>query len=299
MLAGMDALGRPNAGVPVDDTRREAIEEAREQVRLSPYDRAMIPTRATSTRFTPDLRPIAQAPAPAALPYQSGTYAPPNPKSPALRAIERVAPRRQPTIAAPQSSLPPSPRDMRNVFPPAPAAPTQVNPFKSELGPALRQAFVGGLFGGPLGAAIGLAGGLLGNRPGGLLGALGPGFDAALPSSDRFSTGSGLGGIVSAMGGPRGAQGFSRSNPGMSYTSLGGNLGGLRRSERFGWTEHVAPDGSVTGISYDNGGGGLLGGLSRGLGSLFGGADTGSKGKKSDKDRDGKGRGRGLGPGLY
>ena len=55
----------------------------------------------------------------------------------------------------------------------------------------------------------------------------------------------------------------------------------------------------MTGISYDNGGGGLLGGLSRGLGSLFGGADTGSKGREVRQGRDGKGRGRGLGPGLY
>ena len=88
MLAGMDALGRPNASAPLEDTRREAIEEAREQVRLSPYDRAMIPT--TGDEHALHAGPAADRPRRAALPYQSGTHA--QPKSSALRAIERVAP---------------------------------------------------------------------------------------------------------------------------------------------------------------------------------------------------------------
>ena len=271
MLAGMNALGRPNANAPLQDTRREAIEEAREQARVSAYDRAKIPHMVTSTRFTPDLQAIDRAPAPVA-----------------------------PTISAP-----PARPDIRNAYPPAPDAPTRFNPPKAEpnteLGPALRQALIGGLVGGLPGAAIGLVGGLLGNRSGGLLGAFGPGFDAAVPSADRFSTGSGLAGIVSAMGGPRGAQGFSRSNPGMSYTSLGPGMGGLRRSDRFGWTETVGPGGEVRGISYDNGGGGLLGGLSRGLGSLIGGLDGGgSKAKgKGGKGKKGGAVGGYSGNGLY
>ena len=78
-------------------------------------------------------------------------------------------------------------------------------------------------------------------------------------------------------------------------------MGGLRRSDRFGWTETVGPGGEVRGISYDNGGGGLLGGLSRGLGSLFGGSDSGgSKAKgKGGKGKSGGAVGGYSGNGLY
>lgn len=154
------------------------------------------------------------------------------------------------TIAAPTTD---------NTFPDAPPEPTE-----SMFGPNAKRALAGLALGGLPGAAIGGIGGLLGNR-------LGPGFDAAVPSGDRFSVGSGLQGIRGALSGARGATANSLSNPGMSVTSLG-NGQSLRRSENFGWTEVVDPSGSVVGINYDNPDKkGLLGSISKRAGGLLGG----------------------------
>lgn len=195
-----------------------------------------------------------------------------------------------PTIASPDSNTYPDAPRPETTFPDAPTPPTREESFKAALGPSLAKAGVGFLTGGPIGAAVGLLGGLAGNKMGGMFGNLGPGFDGAVPSGDRFSTGSGLSGINAAMGGARGAQGFSRSNPGQSYTSLGPGMGGLRRSDRFGWTEHVNDAGAVTGISYDNPGqGGLLGSLSRSVGGMFGGRGGGLSARGRDSVSKGKG----------
>jgi hypothetical protein len=195
----------------------------------------------------------------------------------------RSAPRRQQRTVAPPG-----------VFPPAPAQPTELDALRAQFPAALRNATIGALTGGVPGAAIGFVGSLLGPQFAGL----GKGLPGPQPALSPYGVGSGLAGMSAAIGGRRGATAFSRSNPGMSYTSLGPNLGGLRRSDRFGWTEVVGPDGAVRGISYDNPkGGGLLGSLSRTVGGLLGGhfPSTGSgrdKGKKSDK-------GRYSGAGLY
>lgn len=149
-------------------------------------------------------------------------------------------------------------------FPDAPAQSfAEANPKTSKT---IKDAATGfGVLGVP-GALAGATLGLLGSR-------LGPGFDAAAP--DRYSTGSGLPGIMGALNGPKGAQGFSLSNPGMSVTSLG-NGQSLRRSEKFGWTEVVGPDGSVVGIQYDNPDKkGLLGSISKRMGGLLGGKRSG------------------------
>jgi len=170
-------------------------------------------------------------------------------------------------------------------FPAAPQPPTRAQTLKESIAPALKQAALSGLVGGLPGAAMGLATGLLGPQIGGLGSLFG-----GQPGLSPYGVGSGLGGMSAAIGGPRGAQGTSRSNPGMSYTSLGPNQGGLRRSDKYGWTEVVGPDGSVRGISYDDPeGGGLLGSISRGVGGLLGGRGM------SDKER-GKYAGR---AGLY
>jgi hypothetical protein len=147
-------------------------------------------------------------------------------------------------------------RDVRNApiaddealsgaFPPAPAA-IEAPAQPSLLGKTLKAAGVGVLGGGIPGAVLGGASGLVQ----GLL-SRGPGFDAVVPDSQRFSTGTGLRGINAALGGLKGATGTSLSNPGMSVTSLGTGQS-LRRSDKYGWTEVVGPDGSVAGIRYDN-----------------------------------------------
>lgn len=127
-------------------------------------------------------------------------------------------------------------------------------------------------------AATGLLGGGL---PGALFGGLGSlisqnmpsGFNEAVPESSRFSVGSGLSGINAALSGPKGATATSRTQKGASVTSLG-NGQSLRRSDRFGWTEVVGPDGSVVGIQYDHPQTkGLLGRMSNWAGSTFGGSN--------------------------
>jgi hypothetical protein len=56
-------------------------------------------------------------------------------------------------------------------------------------------------------------------------------------------------------------------------TSLG-NGQSLRRSDKYGWTEVVGPDGSVVGIQYDHPQAkGLLGKVSNWAGSTFGGSN--------------------------
>jgi hypothetical protein len=119
---------------------------------------------------------------------------------------------------------------------------------------------VGGLLGGPLGQ---VAGGLLGSGFGRMMRDL-PSYRDQI-AAEQFDVGSGLGGIMAAQGGKRGATGTSVSNPGMSVTSLG-NGETMRRSNNYGWTEIVGPDGSVTGIQYDDPKSkGLLGKISGGI----------------------------------
>lgn len=150
-----------------------------------------------------------------------------------------------------------------------PDAPTLKDaPQPSRLSGVLSGALTGALTGGLPGAAIGALGGILSGR-------LGPGFDAGMPQSERRSVGQGLGGIMAALGGVRGDTARSLSNPGMSVTNLG-NGQSLRRSDTYGWTEVVGPDGSVKGIQYDRPDqGGILGMLSRSMNSRFGGKGAG------------------------
>lgn len=145
--------------------------------------------------------------------------------------------------------------------------------FKHVAEPIANDAILGSKLG-PLGA---IAGGIFGALPAfGIDTSLPPGFDNSVPQADRFSTGFGLEGIMGAMGGPYGAQGFSLSNPGASYTSLGERVGtggvGLRRSDKYGWTEVVGPGGEVRGIHFDDpNGGGFIGSISRAFGERLGG----------------------------
>jgi hypothetical protein len=169
------------------------------------------------------------------------------------------SPSLQPTQTVQKPSLLETPSD----FPPAPPAPVETvstleprpndfatppaPPKQSKFAPATKVGMrVGSMVGGPLGM---VAGGLLGSQFGKMMRELPSYRDQIRP--DQFSVGSGLGGIMAAQGGQRGATGYSRSNPGMSVTSLG-NGDTMRRSDRYGWTEIVGPDGSVKGIQYDN-----------------------------------------------
>jgi hypothetical protein len=180
-------------------------------------------------------------------------------------------------VAAPKT--PPA-----DVYPAAPAPPTNWDKFKMTAGPIVNDALKGAQFGIPGMVAGGLFGAV---APNGF--DLGPEFDANVPSADRFSTGFGLDAINSAMNGPYGATGFSLSNPGMSYTSLGPRVGtggtGLRHSSKYGWTEVVDPSGSVRGIHYDDPSkGGIFGDISRAFGDFFGNKPT----DKEKKDFAGK-----------
>jgi hypothetical protein len=139
---------------------------------------------------------------------------------------------------------------MNGPFPEAPAAPPEATPNQDLALGVLKGAGLGFLKGGVLG-------GLLGGADAGISGYMSrqpSAIDAAM--ANRRSVGTGLRGIASAMGGSYGDTGYSSSNPGMSFTSTAtgpNNQGaGLRRSDKYGWTEVVAPDGSTTGIRYDN-----------------------------------------------
>ena len=172
-------------------------------------------------------------------------------------------------------------------FPKAPAAPSTWDKAKPHMKTALKDALIGGKM---LGVPGMLGGFALGMSP--AFGAdvgfdFGPQFDEAMPESERFSTGFGLKGIESAMHGPRGATGTASN--GSTYTSLGNGMG-LRHSARYGWTEVVGPDGSVRGIHYNNGAGGIFGDISRALEGFFGGDRDGGF-SKAERDRYSKGVG--------
>lgn len=207
-----------------------------------------------------------------------------------LLSPEPMSPTLAPALSPPTEVADYSVADVISPIPDAPASPT-VSPTVEGAFPAApeistwdkvkytgkpiaRDAMLGLQLAGPLGA-LGVAGiGALGRQLG-----IGnrPGFDSAVP--DRFSTGFGLKGITSAMGGPKGAQGFSLSNPGMSFTSLGPGMGGLRRSDKYGWTEVVDASGAVRGIKYDKPETkGLFGKISKSMNDKFGGGI-------SDKER--------------
>jgi hypothetical protein len=169
-----------------------------------------------------------------------------------------------PTIASPEDDTAPEDQPTIGNFPAAPPEDTSFAGQNPKTAKALKEIAIGGLLGGLPGAAMGGLRGLLGGR-------MPPGFDAGMPQSDRFSVGSGLSGINAALGGPRGATAKSLSNPGMSVTSLG-NGQSLRRSDKYGWTEVVGPDGSVVGIRYDDPDSkGILGRISKGVGGLMSG----------------------------
>jgi len=179
------------------------------------------------------------------------------------------------TIAARTHGRVPSPRRQQGpvalgAFPPAPPQPTELGALRARSPAALRNASVGGLLG-PYFAGLGR-------------GLLGPSASSGQPGSSPYGVGFGLAGMSAAIGGQRGATAFSRSNPGTSYTSLRPNLGGLRRSEKFGWTEVVGPDGAVRGISYDNPGRPSTG-SGQALSTGSGGKRKSDKDKKSDKSR--------------
>lgn len=123
------------------------------------------------------------------------------------------------------------------------------------------------------------------SMPGGTLG--------GITAQDRFSVGTGLQGITSAMGGLRGATGFSRSNPGVSVTNRGGTLGTITRNDKFGTTTFRDPSGNVTGVHYDGGFGNRLGHT---LGSIFGGGNSGST---SGKSSGGSGKSSGKSGGSH
>lgn len=173
-------------------------------------------------------------------------------------------------------------------FPKAPAAPSTWDKAKPHMKTALKDALIGGKM---LGVPGMLGGFALGMSP--AFGAdvgfdFGPQFDEAMPESERFSTGFGLKGIESAMHGPRGATGTASN--GSTYTSLGNGMG-LRHSARYGWTEVVGPDGSVRGIHYNNGAGGIFGDISRALEGFFGGNRNGGGFTDAERDRYSKGVG--------
>lgn len=211
--------------------------------------------------YTVPAKPTVTVPDRLISPTQMGVVTPPDvPISPTAT---------QPTVTSP-TVAPAAPE----VYPAAPPAPTNWDKFKMTAGPIVNDALKGSQFGLPGMVAGGLFGAL---APNGF--DLGPQFDANVPSADRFSTGFGLSGIEAAMNGPYGATGFSLSSPGMSYTSLGPRVGtggvGLRRNDKFGYTEVVGPDGSVRGIHYDDpNGGGIFGDISRAFGGFFGGKPT-------------------------
>jgi hypothetical protein len=147
-----------------------------------------------------------------------------------------------------------------------PAVPDE--PKESVLGPALKSAALGGLLGGPMGAVMGLLGPQLGKG----LGALGnPAYG---PASVGRNVGSGLAGINAGMYGARGDTGYSRSQPGVSVTSRGRNLG-YDLSNQYGVRTTYDANGNMMGNSS------TLGAWGKALGGLLGG-------KKSDK-------GKGLG----
>lgn len=186
----------------------------------------------------------------------------PNGGLPPLSPPQTVAdlPVAEATIAPP-TTFPESPPEQQ---------PSLLDRIPSEIKNGLKGFGIAGLPG-----ALGAVGmGLLGDK-------LGPGFDNALSPGERF----GVGSIADAIGGPRGATATSRSNPSISYTSLGELAGqggtGLRHSKNFGWTEVVSPDGSVRGIHYAPGQGGIFGSISNAIGGLLGS----DKPSKAERDK--------------
>lgn len=193
-------------------------------------------------------------------------------------AARTIAPPAAEDAAGPTYRAPAATRHRRMApRPEVEAPPTSPRLIGATLGAALL-GLPGAIAGGLLGGQLGRDGGLLG-------GSLGP----ASPG-ERFNAGYGLAGIGHGMHGPRGATGFSLSNPGSFAVSRGPGQGYDLTSGKYGWREHYDDNGNFRGITYSGGPGGLLGGLSRAVGGLLGGG--GGKGKsRSEKDRDGYGVG--------
>jgi hypothetical protein len=118
-------------------------------------------------------------------------------------------------------------------------------------------------------------------------------MSGAPPAMDKFSVGGGLAGMAAAMGGARGAT-ATNSTPGVSYSSLGPNQGGIRTSQ-YGW-QVVGPDGSTSGGLHSNKekSGGFFSGLRSALG-LDKDKDGGSSGRSSGGRSTGKSSGWGGG----
>jgi hypothetical protein len=89
----------------------------------------------------------------------------------------------------------------------------------------------------PLTGILGAYRGMLGPRGGG---SIFSGIPAPNYSATPYSVGSGYGAIGSVFGAPAGATAYSRSNPSVSFTSLGN--GYVSRANRdYGTTQTLAP----------------------------------------------------------
>lgn len=169
-----------------------------------------------------------------------------------------------------------------------PDAPSIAPPSKLDglLSPNTKRALTGLMLAGPVGGLLGLASGPIGNA---LASIGGPAGMAS--AGERYGAGFGIPGMTQGMFGPRGATGYSRSNPGTFAVSRGPNQG-YDLTNAMGKRTTYGPAGDIR-ANADTDWGGVLGGL-------FGGES-----KKSDKGKSGKGNKGGIngsgysGKGLY
>lgn len=130
------------------------------------------------------------------------------------------------------------------------------------------------------------------NRPNSVAPSLPGGTLGGIKASERYSVGTGLQGITAALGGVRGATGFSRSNLGMSVTNRGAHLGTITHNEKYGTDTFRDPNGNVTGTHFSQPGG-FLGALGRSFG-IGGASSSGGKagGKSSGSSNGGSSGGK-------
>lgn len=186
------------------------------------------------------------------------------PNSPEISALA-YGPDAQ-TIADPNAEIGPQGQTISGDFPPAPE--------DSMFGPVSKAALTGLLTGGPIGGLLGAASGMLS----GGLGSLGGGPAGMASDAESYNAGSGLGGMQQGINGPRGATGYSRSNPGTFSRSRGFGLGS-DLTNQYGYRTTYGPDGSIRANS------GTMDAWGRVLGGLFDRLDKSKKGQS----------GRGLG----
>lgn len=176
------------------------------------------------------------------------------------------------TISDPNSfpaapgSVGPEGQTISGDFPPAPE--------DSMFGPISKAALTGLLTGGPIGGLLGAASGMFS----GGLGSLGGGPAGRPSEAESYNAGSGLGGMQQGINGPRGATGYSRSNPGTFSRSRGFGLGS-DLTNQYGYTTTYGPSGDIRANS------GTMDAWGRVLGGLFDRPDKSKKGQS----------GRGLG----